>query len=385
MRRLLRRLRGASAPRTRGVDLVFAPAATEVEEIRDHAAPDSADVLKGYTLINKLDEGGFGEVHLATHDATGEEVAIKFFKAEKDPEAGLNERLVLERLGMHANVVELLDVTLDSQHNEALVVEYLGGGTMSTLVRDHPGGWLTKDQADLERRSFRVWHGIVMGIAHMHRMGVCHNDLKPENVLLPTGFSFDGTQHVSLIDFSHAMVARAAATSTTPSDEKIKRVPPENLRASRYMAPEAHRAYGKGLSFDGFKADLWALGVMLYMLLELRYPFGDDAEFVIKDPWKRLERFSTEVSEVFDGLFAKAPNKRLTIEGIQASHWWAMQVATLPAALIAPPPHGQDARTRLRAASSSPRSKPMHMARKLSVPVSEDSLTERSIELVDAR
>ena len=115
--------------------------------------------LAGYTLLKQEDEGGFAAVHCATADSTGEEVAIKlFFKGRGNTAA--NERKVLERIGMHKNVVTMVDVTRDEHGVEALVLDYLGGGTLIDLVRSN--GWFDPDTV-IEQKVFRVWRDVVLG------------------------------------------------------------------------------------------------------------------------------------------------------------------------------------------------------------------------------
>ena len=90
---------------------------------------------------------------------------------------------------------------------------------------------------------------ILEGISYCHENGVCHRDLKPENILI------DESGHVKIIDFGFSAHSRVMLTTYcgTPA----------------YMAPEII----KKQSYIGAKADIWALGVMLYLMMIGTLPF----------------------------------------------------------------------------------------------------------------
>ena len=162
-----------------------------------------------------------------------------------------------------------------------------------------------------------MWKDIVIGVAHMHQCGVAHLDLKPQNILLPEGYldGEEGAQHAKLCDFSHSYGAG-------PSEDAVK-VPPTQVGAGRYMGPEV----SSGEAYDGFTADVWSLGVILYTLLTGQLPFPPDPDSIRKDDWKRTAWFSPQLTALLDAIFAKDPSQRLKVDGVKASEWWSGQQA----------------------------------------------------------
>jgi len=90
----------------------------------------------------------------------------------------------------------------------------------------------------------------------MHSQLICHRDLKLENILV------SDRKRIKIIDFGFSI--------RTPEDVKLKIF----CGTSSYMAPEIVRKS----EYDGFKGDMWALGVLLYVLLTGRFPFKAKTE-----------------------------------------------------------------------------------------------------------
>ena len=135
--------------------------------------------LPGYTEVKVLGSGGFGEVVLARHDASGSRVAIKYLRGElvADPEfAALfrAEAAVLASLD-DPNVVRLYEY-VESPAGAAIVMELIDGVCLREILARHGK---TSAEAALV-----VLQGSLLGLAAAHRRGVVHRDYKPENVLI---------------------------------------------------------------------------------------------------------------------------------------------------------------------------------------------------------
>jgi 5'-AMP-activated protein kinase catalytic alpha subunit len=117
-------------------------------------------------------------------------------------------------------------------------------------------GLLRKEKAFSEANAKKYFREVLEGVDYCHRKGICHRDLKPENILI------DDQGHVKLIDFGFSANSRIPLTNFcgTPA----------------YMCPELVRK----LPYNGAKADVWALGVILYLLLVGAFPFraGNELE-----------------------------------------------------------------------------------------------------------
>ena len=135
--------------------------------------------VPGYTELKALGSGGFGNVMLARHDASGTPVAIKYLRPDlladqEFAEMFRSEATVLASLD-DLNVVRLYEY-VESPSGAAIVMELVDGITVREILT-HQGN--TTAEAALV-----VLHGSLMGLAAAHQRGVVHRDYKPENVLV---------------------------------------------------------------------------------------------------------------------------------------------------------------------------------------------------------
>ena len=112
-----------------------------------------------------------------------------------------------------------------------------------------------------EAEVVRIFRQIIAALAHCHCFNLCHRDLKPENVLL------DAEYNVRLADFGMATLRHNPRMKTS-------------CGSPHYAAPEVVQ----GKMYDGELADLWSLGVILYVMLIGKHPFGTDCNLNASDP-----------------------------------------------------------------------------------------------------
>jgi serine/threonine protein kinase len=133
----------------------------------------------GYTKLRELGSGGFGDVVLARHDASGTMVAIKYLRPHLLADAEFAEMFrgeasVLSSLD-DPNVVRLYEY-LESPSGAAIVMELVDGVSLRQILA-HEGA--TTPEAALV-----VLRGSLLGLAAAHQRGIVHRDYKPENVLV---------------------------------------------------------------------------------------------------------------------------------------------------------------------------------------------------------
>jgi serine/threonine protein kinase len=207
--------------------------------------------LGAYALQRLLGHGGMSRVYLARDVRLGREVAIKVLEAHLADQPGFRERFVREaRVAAaldHAHIVPIYDVGEDPLLY--LVMPYLSGGSVQQLVSRAP-------LPLAEAVSYTTQVADALGYAH--RSGVIHRDVKPANMLIHA----DG--RVMLSDFGLAKIWAGDAPS-------IPRRHPD-AGTPEYMAPEQVRGQ------SGTRSDLYALGVVLYLLLTGHLPFTGPSE-----------------------------------------------------------------------------------------------------------
>lgn len=198
-------------------------------------------------IVGELGEGQYGRVYRC-HDGTlGRDVAVKVLLRTKAAAAAAlkREAQMISRVD-HPNVVKVYDVV---ESPLSIVMQLVPGGSLAAyaVARRAEGKPLTESEV------IRLVSGVARGIAAAHRAGICHRDIKAENVVLGTDLEpvvtdFGVARIVSTVDGAGSFVG-------TPS----------------YMAPEIFSVSSK---YDE-RVDVWSLGVLAYWLLLGRYPFPD--------------------------------------------------------------------------------------------------------------
>jgi Protein kinase domain len=204
--------------------------------------------VPGYTEMKTLGSGGFGDVVLARHDASGSQVAIKYLRRQLLADAGFAELFRAEAAVLASlddpNVVRLYEY-VESPAGAAIVMELVDGVSLRDI--------LARQGKTTAEAALVVLQGSLLGLAAAHRRGVVHRDYKPENVLI------NGTGDSKLTDFG---IAARAGDSPIPAGTLVY-APPEQFGGS--PATPA--------------SDVYAATATFYECLTGRPPFtGDTAE-----------------------------------------------------------------------------------------------------------
>ena len=203
----------------------------------------------------------------------------------------------MRKIRAHVNVIRLegvLELTQESKCTIFLVMELANGGELFDRIK--------LDCGAREATAKLFFQQVLRGVMHCHNHGVCHRDLKPENLLLQDSNDAKGTTILKIADFGFS--ARFAkgendavgnhlahnddwkgslssgqqrasmpnSTSTSLPDESLLRVLKSVVGSPFYVAPEVLQARG----YDGPKADVWSLGVILYAMLAGNLPFEQE-------------------------------------------------------------------------------------------------------------
>ena len=216
------------------------------------------ELLGPYRLVRKLGRGGMGEVWLAEHETIKSQVAIKLVLAAPDDEDAaarfLREAKATARI-RHPGVVNVTDFGPRPAGGAYLVMELLDGESLGERL---DRGAVSIDLAiDLGVQ-------IAEALAAAHLSGVVHRDLKPANIFLVRDAATRGGVRVKLVDFG---VAKATGKVT---DELGATVTGALVGTPVYMAPEQCTTRKGPVDH---RADLYALGVVLYEMTTGKPPF----------------------------------------------------------------------------------------------------------------
>jgi serine/threonine protein kinase/F0F1-type ATP synthase assembly protein I len=206
--------------------------------------PHDAPQIPGYELINVLGDGGFSKVYLARHIETDEIRAIKVGRLEDNSRFEREVRLLVSLKGSY--VVRYYEHgRFDG--NFWIAMEYLGEYTLTNLIQTTPSA----------EYSLLMAGQVLRGLENLHKAGVIHRDLKPDNVMVDSEF------RLKLIDFGLAKhlpggQALHSQTITVGLIGTPRYMSPEQILEKRNPTPAA---------------DLWAFGCILFELLNGDPPF----------------------------------------------------------------------------------------------------------------
>ena len=214
-----------------------------------------------YKILKKIGEGGMGSVYLANQETIDRKVAIKVLLSKLAEDNMAIRRFEQEAKAIskmqHPNTVTIYDYgRIEEEDGERLfiVMEYLKGSTLTQVLR--------KESALLGLRAARILRQVCASLADAHGAGIIHRDLKPDNIFLTeVGGNKDW---VKVLDFGVAKLADSEAAGTLTQTGMIFGTP-------KYMSPE--QAEGKPIDY---RADIYALGVVLYELITGKPPFTSD-------------------------------------------------------------------------------------------------------------
>jgi serine/threonine-protein kinase len=260
-----------------------------------------ATTLGPYRIVSELGSGGMGTVYLAVVEgdvegiARGERVALKVLHAHLVKETRFVRRFVREgqigRAVRHPNVARTFDAgeaESGGVRRPYLALEYVEGRTLRSVLRE--GGALPDALCRL------VGHEIATGLAAVHAAGAVHRDVKPENVIVTA-------EHV--VKVTDLGVARLADAAQRLSQSGAF------LGSVLYAAPEQLRGER---DVDG-RADLYALGLVLFELATGVHPFrSDDVPTLLEQQMDAMpdppSRRNPQVSAFLDDVVLRLCRKR---------------------------------------------------------------------------
>ena len=262
---------------------------------------DAVRTIGPYHLLEKVGEGGMGEVWVAEqHKPIHRRVALKLIKAGMDTKQVIarfeSERQALAMMD-HPAIAKVFEAGETPEGRPYFVMEYVQGISITTYC----------DQNRLTTQErLELFQHICEGVQHAHQKAIIHRDLKPSNILVAIQ---DGKAMPKIIDFG---VAKATAQSLT--ERTMYTELGVMIGTPEYMSPEQAEMTGQNVDT---RTDVYSLGAILYELLvgalpfdpkELRRAGFDEIRRKIReeDPPKP----STKLSTMGDASTTQATNRR---------------------------------------------------------------------------
>jgi serine/threonine protein kinase/Tol biopolymer transport system component len=273
--------------------------------------PEIGQTISHYRIVQKIGQGGMGEVFLAEDLSLDRKVALKFLTDAftGDPERMARferEAKILASLN-HPNIAGIYGLE-QVDGKRFLVLEYVAGETLKAS--------LSKGALPLEN-ALELCRQIAEGLEAAHEKGIIHRDLKPANVMITA------EEKIKILDFG---LAKALADDTqsidspqSPTITEAMTRPGVVLGTAAYMSPEQ----AKGKAVDK-RTDIWAFGCILYECLTGKRAFEGEtvtetlAAVITKEP--ELEKVAAKARPLLERCLVKDPKKRLRDIG-EAMAW----------------------------------------------------------------
>eukprot|EP01062_Namystynia_karyoxenos_P036447 TRINITY_DN26550_c0_g2_i1.p1 TRINITY_DN26550_c0_g2~~TRINITY_DN26550_c0_g2_i1.p1 ORF type:complete len:726 (+),score=145.16 TRINITY_DN26550_c0_g2_i1:102-2279(+) len=269
---------------------------------------DGNKTINQYSVIDELGRGSYAKVKLVVHNDTNEPFALKILKKSllaRAAKIGSTcalaqakvEIAIMKKLS-HPRVIRLHEVIDDPTADKMyLIMDYVPGGQLLTMEPDGSCEPLPRDKV------VRYSRDIASGLRYLHRHHIVHRDIKPANILI------DAQDSCVLCDFG------VSAFMQKDGDDVI-----EGLEGTPYfLSPELCRGEE---AVHGIVADVWALGVTIYVMLFGRVCFSGSDQYEIMDA---IQNKSLVVPEEADGvtvdlfrrILNKDPRRRMTLRELK--------------------------------------------------------------------
>jgi len=262
-------------------------------------------IVGKYKILDQIGEGGMGVVYRAEHVVLGSPAAVKVLLPQFTRDSVVVERFFTEAKAAssirHVGITEVFDYGRLDNDQAFIAMELLRGEDLTTFLGRH-GRLDPSIAAEIVKQLLKALNAA-------HAVGVVHRDLKPDNIFLTRDPSAPGGLRVKVLDFGIAKLVGEQLT------RKTKTKGGAILGTPAYMSPEQCKG---GVEVDA-RADLYAVGCILFELVAGRTPFDSDGDgelmaMHIYEAPPQLSKLAPEVPAELDALvaklLAKAPAER---------------------------------------------------------------------------
>lgn len=273
---------------------------------------DNVTHLPKYELMGELGAGRKGEIKLMRNARTQELVAVKYILRQTGVGLSVNteRELVNHRKLLHPNIIRFKEVYFDETYL-AIVMEYASQGHLSAMLKRQ--GKLSETDA---RRFFQQ---LIDGVEYCHREGVVHRDLRMEHLLL------DGSIYSPVLKITGFGYSKSEILDSQPKS---------SVGTPAYVPPEVLMAKDSK-SYDGQAMDVWACGVILFLMLTGSFPFqnGSNGGLLTRKMIRDVNtgrlhypqgiQVHAAARDLLKKILTPNPKERATLAQIQ-QHKWVM-------------------------------------------------------------
>eukprot|EP01012_Entosiphon_sulcatum_P048953 TRINITY_DN67533_c0_g1_i1.p2 TRINITY_DN67533_c0_g1~~TRINITY_DN67533_c0_g1_i1.p2 ORF type:complete len:324 (-),score=78.24 TRINITY_DN67533_c0_g1_i1:63-1001(-) len=264
-----------------------------------------------YKLGKTIGSGTYGKVKHCVDSVTGRENAVKIIEKQQLLSEGMEEQLRREITIMkaldHPNITKIFEV-MQSAKNVYIVLELVTGGELFNQIVA-----AKRFEEPVARCYFQQ---LILGLRYCHKHGICHRDLKPENLLL------DSSNNLKIVDFGLSNFQPTTTSGRVPEDLMLHTL----CGTPHYVAPEVLEDQG----YNGFIADIWSCGVILYVMLAGKLPFNDKNRMVLYEKIKSVDYqmspfITPDAADLIRRMLTKDPKKRINNDEIIAHPWFQVE------------------------------------------------------------
>ena len=263
--------------------------------------------ISHYEIGKVIGKGAYASVKICKNKITQEKFAMKIYE-KKILNDNIKKKCILREIEIlkklnHPNIVKLYD-TIISDKNILLIQELVNGISLRDFYNKE-----IRNQKNISEKKYKIltliFKQIFSAFDYIHKKNIFHRDIKLENILLTKNYE------IKIIDFGFGLY--------NPRNYLQKFF----CGTPNYMAPEIIMKK----EYDGQKADMWSLGILLYKLFCADFPFkGKDEKdlyrHIIKGKYKIKEYVPDLIKIIIDKILRPKPYQRINCDQILQSHWF---------------------------------------------------------------
>ena len=263
--------------------------------------------ISHYEIGKVIGKGAYATVKICKNKITQEKFAMKIYE-KKILNDNIKKKCILREIEIlkklnHPNIVKLYD-TIISDKNILLIQELVNGISLRDFYNKE-----IRNQRNISEKKYKIltliFKQIFSAFDYIHKKNIFHRDIKLENILLTKNYE------IKIIDFGFGLY--------NPRNYLQKFF----CGTPNYMAPEIIMKK----DYDGQKADMWSLGILLYKLFCADFPFkGKDEKdlyrHIIKGKYKIKEYVPDLIKIIIDKILRPKPYQRINCDQILQSYWF---------------------------------------------------------------